>query len=62
MSRTEVFTVDQIARLLQQPRPRIDAILRQHGVQPATRVGNVRLFGETALKLVRTSLAECPGL
>jgi len=62
MSRTEVFTVEQIAGRLQQPRIKIDAMLRQHHVQPATRVGNVRLFDEAALELIRTSLAERSGV
>jgi len=54
----DVLTVGDLARLLGQPVHRIQYLLKSRGIQAAARAGNLRVFDDSVLPLLRRALID----
>jgi DNA-binding transcriptional MerR regulator len=56
--KTAVFTIGQIADELKQPPSRLKYLISKHRIKPVARVANVRLFDQTTLNTLRSTLLQ----
>ena len=53
---TSLLSIAQIATLLDERSTGIDYVVRKHGIEPASRVGNIRLFSWKQVTAIRMFL------
>lgn len=52
------LTTGQIAERLKMPVHRVEYIIESRNIEPANRVGNIRVFDEAAVKLIEKAAAK----
>lgn len=52
----KLYTIGELADLLQEPPARVSYITRKLRIKPEARVGTFRLFGERQIELIKNGL------
>jgi hypothetical protein len=55
-STNSLKTVSELADILQEPPARIDYIIRKIRLKPLSRIGIIRLFGDSQIDVIRQGL------
>ena len=56
MINEKLYTIGELADLLEEPPARVSYITRKLRIKPETRVGTFRLFGQRQIELIKSGL------